>query len=102
MNWIRRLRLLQSVRAPGRTRSRRRQCSRPQLEPLERRTLLSVVLQGIFTTGATPRAVTVGDLNGDGKLDLAVTNASSGTVSVLLGNGDGTFLYRQDFNAGTS
>jgi FG-GAP-like repeat len=32
-----------------------------------------------------------GDFNGDGKLDLAVTNASSNTVSILLGNGDGTF-----------
>jgi Bacterial Ig-like domain (group 3)/FG-GAP-like repeat len=42
--------------------------------------------------------VAVGDLNGDGKLDLAVTNqcasnsnCSNGAVSVLLGKGDGTF-----------
>lgn len=33
----------------------------------------------------------VGDFNGDGILDLAVTNYGSGTVSILLGNGDGTF-----------
>jgi hypothetical protein len=39
-----------------------------------------------------------GDFNGDGKLDLAVTNDSSGytgpgqsSYSILLGNGDGTF-----------
>ena len=40
--------------------------------------------------GANPTYIATGDLNGDGKADLAVTNGSSG-ISVLLGNGDGTF-----------
>ena len=31
------------------------------------------------------------DFNGDGKLDLAMANQNDGTVSILLGNGDGTF-----------
>src|SRR5262249_39355719 len=31
------------------------------------------------------------DFNGDGRLDLAVVNADDGTLSVLLGRGDGTF-----------
>src|SRR5262249_57421453 len=31
------------------------------------------------------------DLNTDGKLDLATANQSANTVSVLLGNGNGTF-----------
>jgi len=33
----------------------------------------------------------VGDFNGDGKLDLAFASQSSDVVTILLGNGDGTF-----------
>ncbi|MDQ2946772.1 MAG: VCBS repeat-containing protein [Acidobacteriota bacterium] len=35
--------------------------------------------------------MTVADFNGDGKADLAVANLASDDVSILLGNGDGTF-----------
>jgi hypothetical protein len=49
--------------------------------------------------GEGPFSVSVGDFNGDGKLDVAVANLcgsdptcnSPGSVSILLGNGDGTF-----------
>lgn len=44
-----------------------------------------------YTTGDEPTAVTVADLNNDGILDLATANYSSDNVSVLLGNGNGTF-----------
>ncbi|MGH7130078.1 MAG: choice-of-anchor Q domain-containing protein, partial [Planctomycetaceae bacterium] len=42
--------------------------------------------------GQSPQKVLVGDFNNDGKQDLAVLKAgSSNTVSILIGNGDGTF-----------
>src|SRR2546422_7531311 len=43
----------------------------------------------------------VGDVNGDGRPDLAVANYGSNSVSVLLGNGDGTFQAAQTFVAGS-
>ena len=33
----------------------------------------------------------MGDFNGDGRQDLAVGNVNSNSVSILLGNGNGTF-----------
>ena len=43
----------------------------------------------------------VGDFDGDGKPDLAVANALSDNVSVLLGNGDGSFQAAKNFGAGS-
>jgi hypothetical protein len=58
-----------------------------------------------FTTsenasGNTPVFVAVGDFNGDRRLDLAVANFGSNTVSVFLGNGDGTFQPHVDYATG--
>jgi hypothetical protein len=50
-----------------------------------------------FSTGSgtqTPVWLAVGDFNGDGKLDLAVANEAANTISILLGNGDGTFTIK--------
>jgi len=53
-----------------------------------------------------PLGVAVADLNGDGKLDVVVTDYNSlgttfgGGVSVLLGNGDGTFQAAVAYNTG--
>ena len=50
--------------------------------------------------GDFPMGVAVGDFNGDGKLDLAITNLNSGNVSVMLGNGDGSFGDASHFKVG--
>ena len=42
-------------------------------------------------TGAAPVAVATADFNGDGTPDLVTANPTGNSVSVLLGNGDGTF-----------
>ena len=42
-----------------------------------------------------------GDFNGDGRTDLAVANSDDNTVSVLLGNGDGTFQPQVTYAVGS-
>jgi len=44
-------------------------------------------------------SVAAGDFNADGTQDLGVANAGDGTVSILLGNGDGTFKAATGFGA---
>jgi hypothetical protein len=44
-----------------------------------------------YPTGEHANSVATGDLNGDGHLDLAVAVTNRNAISVLLGNGDGTF-----------
>jgi hypothetical protein len=53
-----------------------------------------------FAAGLSPRSVEVGDVNRDGKPDLVVASHGSDSVSVLLGNGDGTFQRAVDYAAG--
>ncbi len=53
-------------------------------------------------TGNGPAAIVAADFNGDGKMDLAVANSAANTVSVLLGNGDGTFATHVDYPTSAS
>jgi hypothetical protein len=69
---------------------------------------------GTFTTGQTiplpsPQAIVSADFNGDGIPDLAVTNVigngatfTNSTVTILLGNGDGTFTLKSTMPAGNN
>ena len=55
---------------------------------------------GTFTVASTPSigtsgspvGIAIADFNGDGKADIAVPTQDNQTVSILLGNGDGTFV----------
>jgi FG-GAP-like repeat/Cep192 domain 4/HYDIN/CFA65/VesB-like, Ig-like domain/FG-GAP repeat/Protein of unknown function (DUF1573) len=59
-------------------------------------------VQASYATGSEPAWVVAADLNGDGKLDLMTVNFGvlDYSVSVLLGNGDGTFQPHVDYPAG--
>ena len=60
-----------------------------------------------FTTGTNPYYITIGDLDGDGKLDMAVPNYGTNTVSVLLNTSTsgsittGSFASKVDFTVGS-
>ena len=63
--------------------------------------------QKTYATGSLPYSVSIVDFNGDGKGDLLVYNngspgSISGSVSLLLGNGDGTFQSQVTYSAGIS
>jgi hypothetical protein len=76
------------------------------LEPLEDRTLPSFFTVPTFPAGSAPRSVAVGDFTGDGKQDLAVVDTvdygGSAGVSVLLGNGDGSFQSPVSYTVGAN
>jgi len=54
-----------------------------------------------YGIGGGTTSVAIGDLNGDGKPDLAAANFTSKSVAVLLGNGDGSFGPARNFAART-
>ena len=50
--------------------------------------------------GRAPQAIVTGDFNGDGHEDVVTANGTSDDVSVLLGNGNGTFRSAVSFGVG--
>ena len=53
-----------------------------------------------YATGGTPISITAADFNGDDIIDLAIANSFNNSVSVLLGNGDGTFVFQVAYATG--
>ena len=72
------------------------------LERLEELCLPSFLSPVNYAVGSDPEAVATGDFNNDGRLDLAVSNALSNTVSVLVGNADSTFQSAVSSATGTT
>jgi FG-GAP-like repeat len=53
-----------------------------------------------YLVGSIPNSVAIGDLNGDGKLDLATANHGDDSASVLLNKGDGRFQASVGYGIG--
>jgi hypothetical protein len=82
---------LKSPKCPPPVGGVRRRSARLQAEALENRWLPSFYAPVQYDTGAPPSIVVAGDFNNDTIADVAVTLPGSYTVSVRLGNLDGTF-----------
>ena len=64
---------------------------RPGLEALEDRRVPAFLAPVDYTVGWGPSEVKAADFNGDNILDLATLDTGTQSISVLLGNPDGTF-----------
>ncbi|MHB8645233.1 MAG: FG-GAP repeat domain-containing protein [Thermomicrobiales bacterium] len=56
----------------------------------------------LYTVGSGPVAIAIGDVNGDGKPDLAVANYYDSTVSILLNTGTGAFATQVSYPVGAN
>src|SRR5262249_15322418 len=71
--------------------SKRAPTHRPNVGILEDRRMPAFLAPVGYTVGDSSVDVKVGDFNNDGRFDLVTANRDNATVSVLLGNADGTF-----------
>jgi len=69
---------------------------------------LAITVQKMFQTarpfaaGNAPSSVTVARVNSDSHGDIVTANQNANNITILLGNGDGTFRAAQPFAAGTT
>lgn len=56
----------------------------------------------MFATGISSRSIAAGDFNGDQNPELAVGSYSTGDMSILLGDGTGSFALAGNFGSGKS
>ena len=96
-------------RVHGRTSQTRRAAQRLWVEMLEDRCLLSGgglsfadPIDINLGAGKSPQSIATGDFRGSGIQDLAVADSGSNEVSILLGNGDGTFHLVETLAVGAS
>ena len=75
---------------------------RPTVWLLEDRSLPSFLGPASYAVPGDASDVAIGDFNGDGVPDMAVTNSRTGSVSILLGRGDGTFQDAVSYAAGVN
>ena len=62
---------------------------------------INFLVASSFSAGTIPTSVAIGDLDGDGKADMAVTNQSSNNVSVFLNTSSSSASFtRTDFSVG--
>jgi hypothetical protein len=73
---------------------------RPWAETLEAREVAAFLASITYPTSATAWDVQTADVNNDGKLDVLSVSRSAGTLSVALGDGDGTLGEPRSFAAG--
>src|SRR5262249_9690563 len=101
--WFRSIR--KAPRPGFRRRTRRSPPGQPPpklpVEALADRTVPAFLTAVNYSVGSFPQAVAVGHFNADTTLDLVVANYSSSTISVLLGNSDGTFQAAQSYPTGS-
>jgi hypothetical protein len=72
------------------------------LEVLEDRVVPAFVVAPLIQGPLVPSAEVTGDFDGNGKLDLAVSDELGGDVAVYLGNGNGTFQPPADDPVGVN
>lgn len=94
--------LLTSTSSRSKPPRRRPTASRPCVEALEDRCLLSFVVAGDYLAGDRPSDMVAADFNEDGRADLAVAADQGVSIDMRLANANGTLGASQSYSVGWS